>query len=172
MGAPLGGVLAVDERVEFLAVLVGVGDGNLDVVALEVDDGIEGIVGEALGEEVEKSAARDVALSVKVDCEAGVEVGEVLYELLDGLVAVVEGWEDCGVGLEVDECSVGLVGGEDGGCVGEDAVAEAGGLHLSVADGADFKFAGQGVDGLEADAVEADAFLERLCVEFAAGVDL
>jgi 6,7-dimethyl-8-ribityllumazine synthase len=39
--AALGGVLAVDEAVVLLAVVVGVGDGHLDVVADQVDDGIQ-----------------------------------------------------------------------------------------------------------------------------------
>ena len=41
--AALCRVLAVDERVVFLAILVGVGEGYLYVLALDMDDGIEGL---------------------------------------------------------------------------------------------------------------------------------
>ena len=43
MGTALRGVLSVDKTVVFLAVLVGMGEGYLDVFALQVDDGIEGV---------------------------------------------------------------------------------------------------------------------------------
>ena len=46
MGAALCGVLTVDEGVVFLAVLVDVCYGNLDVLAFEVDYGVERFLGE------------------------------------------------------------------------------------------------------------------------------
>lgn len=48
MGAAHGGVLAVDEGVVFLAVVAGVGERDLDVLALEVDERVERVAGEFL----------------------------------------------------------------------------------------------------------------------------
>ena len=44
MGTTLCGVLAIDERVIFLAILVGMCKGYLDIVALQMDNRIEGVV--------------------------------------------------------------------------------------------------------------------------------
>ena len=52
MGAALNGMLTIDERVILLAILVGMGKGYLDVLALQVDDGIEGIAGHAVLQQV------------------------------------------------------------------------------------------------------------------------
>ncbi len=40
MGAALRGVLAVDKAVILLAILIGVGEGNLYILALDMDDGV------------------------------------------------------------------------------------------------------------------------------------
>ena len=52
MRAALRGVLPVDEAVEVLAHLCRVRQHDLDVVVLEVDDRVEGLLGEVLLEEV------------------------------------------------------------------------------------------------------------------------
>ena len=45
MGTALCRVLTVHKRIIFLAILVGMGESNLDVLALHVNDGIHGIGG-------------------------------------------------------------------------------------------------------------------------------
>ena len=57
VGTALCGMLSVDEGVVFLAVLVGMGEGYFDVLALQVDDGIEGIVGHAVAQQVFQTMA-------------------------------------------------------------------------------------------------------------------
>ena len=70
VGASLRGVLSVDEAVVFLAILVGVGEGDLYVVAHDVDDGIELVVGHVVLEQVLQSVAALDAPSVVHDGEA------------------------------------------------------------------------------------------------------
>lgn len=115
VGAALGGVLAVDKRVKLLAILPGVGYHHLDVVALQVDYRIEGLVGHRVLEEVFETAARVVAFAVEDDGEAGVEEGVVLDQGDDELLAVAVVAEDGGVGGEGYERAVGLVGRLHGG---------------------------------------------------------
>ena len=55
VAAALDGVLAVDETVVFFAVVLGVGEGNLDVVALEVDNRVEGFFAEVFFEKIEEA---------------------------------------------------------------------------------------------------------------------
>ena len=47
-----GGVLAVDERPVFLAVVVAMGERDLDVLALEMDDRVERLAAQFLGQEI------------------------------------------------------------------------------------------------------------------------
>ena len=78
MCAALCGVLPVDEAVVFLAILpVGVGEGYFYVFALEVYDGVEGLRGHGVGEQVFESVAREYAVAIEHYGEAGVEVGVV-----------------------------------------------------------------------------------------------
>ena len=48
MCTALRSVLPIDEAVEVFPYLVGVGEDDLDVLVLEVDDGVEGFVGHVL----------------------------------------------------------------------------------------------------------------------------
>ena len=52
MGTTLCGMLTIDERVVFLAILVGMCKGYLDIVALQMDNRIEGVVGHAVLQQV------------------------------------------------------------------------------------------------------------------------
>ena len=55
MGAALCGMLSVDKRVILLTILIRVGKGNLDILALQMDDRIEAIVGHAIVQQVFES---------------------------------------------------------------------------------------------------------------------
>jgi hypothetical protein len=167
-----GGVLAVDEGPVFLAVVFAVGDGDLDVLALEVDDRVERLAGEFLGEEVLEAVLRLEGLAVEREREAAVEEGVVPEHVLDELGAELEvGAEELLVGRELDDGAGALVGLGDARLGLQLALLELDGLGLAVADGLGAVGEGEGVDGLLADAVEADGLLEGLAVVFGAGVD-
>lgn len=74
---PPCGVLAVDERVIFLAILVGVGKGYLDVFALHVHNGVKAVYSHVVGEQILQSMAAQDALTVIHDGEPCVEVSVV-----------------------------------------------------------------------------------------------
>ncbi len=65
MRAALRGVLAVDEAVVFLAVVVAVGDGHLDVIALEVDDRVERLAVHLGGQQVQQAVLALELLAVE-----------------------------------------------------------------------------------------------------------
>ena len=166
----LCGVLSVDEGVVFFAVLVGVCEGDFDVVGGEVYDGVEAVVGHGVLQEVFESVSREDASSVADDGEAGVEVGVVAQHVLYDVVveSVVE--EHGVVGCEGDECAAFVVGGCGG--VGDELSAfEDGCAYLGVAVGAHLESCAEGIDGFESDAVEPDAFFEGFGVVFSSGVE-
>ena len=86
MGTSLCGVLAVDKRVVFLAVLVGVGEGNLDIFAFEVDDGVEGIVGHPVFQQVLQTVARQDAPAIVHDGQASIQVGIVAEHVFHDVI--------------------------------------------------------------------------------------
>ena len=57
----LCGVLSVDKRMIFLAILVGMGECNLDVLSLEMDDGIESVARHGVVEQVLESVSAENA---------------------------------------------------------------------------------------------------------------
>ena len=59
--AALRGMLSVYKGVILLAVLVGVGKGNLDVLALYVNDGVKAVVGHAVVQQVGQTIAANDA---------------------------------------------------------------------------------------------------------------
>ena len=102
VGTALSGVLAVDERVVFLSILVGMGEGNLYILADDMHDGIESVVGHIVIEKVLQSVAALYPASVVHDGKTGIEVSIVAQHGFHNLV--VEGivLEEGVVGLEVD----------------------------------------------------------------------
>ena len=142
------------------------------VLALEVDDGVERLAAELLGQEVLEAVLRFERLAVEREGEAAVEEGVVPEHVLDELHAILEVLaEELLVGGEGDDGAVALLGLGDAVVLHELAAGELDELGLAVADGLGHVFDGEGVDGLLADAVEADGFLEGLAVVFGAGVD-
>ena len=75
--AALRGMLPVYKGVILLAVLVGVGKGNLDVLALYVNDGVKAVVGHAVVQQVGQTIAANDASPVVHDGQTGVKVGVV-----------------------------------------------------------------------------------------------
>src|SRR5574344_2080707 len=86
MSTALGGMLTVDKRVILLAILVGVGEGNLDVLALEVDDRIETVTRHRVVEKIFESVATKDAPSVIHDGKPRVEISVVAEHGLDNVV--------------------------------------------------------------------------------------
>ena len=166
----LGGVLSVDEGVVLFAVLVGMGEGYLDVLPFQVDNRVERGGGHGVVEQVDQSVARHDAVSVVDDGKARVQVGIIaqhrFYEFRAEAVMLEKGAvrfeEDVGAGRFL---------GIRGRVALQDAFGKNGLTHFPVAIAAYDETCAQGIDRLDADAVQTDAFLERLAVILAAGVE-
>jgi len=170
--APLGGMLTVDKRVVLLAILVGVSNRHLDVIALEMDYRIERVHGHVLLQQVYQTVPRHVAVTVEHDGQAGVEVGVILEHLFDELVAEGIVAENCRVGHKPHIRAVGLVTWLHRALLEQLAAAEPGTLALAVAHRTHLKLGAQRVHSLQAHTVQTDGFLESLAVKLAARVHL
>jgi hypothetical protein len=172
--AALGRVLAVDEGVVFLAALRGVGEGDLDVLALEVDRIVERLALHFLAQQVEQAVLRFELLAVEIDRQPGVQVRVVAAHPLDRRVLELRlRGEDRAVDLEGQpRARLGFFLARILHVLGDHALGELDRLGLPVAPRLDLEEAGQRVHRLDADAVQADGFLEGLAVVLRTGVDL
>ena len=137
MGAAVGGVLAVDEGEEGLAVAVGVGEGEFEGGGAVAEGRIEAFVADFVEEDVDEAVLGEVFFAVADDFEAGLEAGAEAQALADVLGQEVGAGEDVGVGRELDEGAVGFLGAFAGGLALEDAALEDGLGVLAAAVGAD-----------------------------------
>ena len=111
-------------------------------------------------------------LAVEREGEPAVEKGVVPEHVLDEFEAELEvGAKERGVGGELDQGAVTLVGLGDLGLLLQLALGKLGQLGVAVPEGLGAVGDGKGVDRLLADAVEADRLLEGLAVVLGAGVD-
>ena len=178
VGTALCGVLSVDKRVVFLTVLVGVGEGYLDVFALHVDNGVEHIDRHVVGQQVLQTVAADDALAIVHDGEALVQVGIVAKHRLDDIVveAILLEKSLVVVGLEEDK-STGFIAAFRGFIGLQDAPFEGQCAHLALAIASHLEVRAQCVDGFHTDTVQADTLLESLrvvltaCIQHADGLD-
>ena len=106
MRAALRGVLSVHEGVVLLSVLVGVCECYLDVLPLEVYDGVESVVGHIVCEQVFQSVAAENPAPIIHYDETGVQVGIVSEHRLHEVVVETVVLEEFGVWFEEDVCSV------------------------------------------------------------------
>ena len=172
MGAALRGVLAVHEREIALAVARSVGNGDLDILAREVDGLVERLLGHVLVQQVEQTVFRDVGLAVQPEGEAEVQIGVVLHHLLHVLHVVGVGAEHLLVHAERDEGAVLLLHAALPAVALLDPFGEGHRMGLAVAHRTGGEFAREHVHGLDAHAVQTHGLLEGLAAVLAAGVHL
>ena len=171
MGAALRGVLSVYERIVLLAILVGMGKGYLDVLALHVDDGIHGVGGHGIGEQVFQTVARKDASPVVHDGQTRIKIGIVAQHRLHEIIMETVVFEQCVVGFKED-IGAALIGSFLGYVGDEFTALKLCRAHFAVAIGTHLEARTQEVDGLDAHTIHSHGFLERLRVVFTAGIQL
>jgi len=172
VGAAVGGILAVDERKIVLAVVVGMGEGDLELLALVVAELVDVVLAHLGVEKVQESVLRHVFLAVEVQDETGVEVGIVPDALFEEFEVEREIVEEFAVRNEFDEGAVLHVALDRTVPLAlEHAALEHGLGAFAVANRHDAEPARKRVDGLRTDPVEADGKLEDVVVVFRARID-
>ena len=172
VGTALGGVLAVHKAEVVFAFLVRVRDGELDILALAVDDRVaDGVIGAAV-EQVQEPVRAVVILAVHHEREPVVQVGVVPDLLFHVGGEEPEVLEQLVIGLEVDFGAVLLVGGGNLEVLHQDALAEFGALHLTVTETLYDEFGRKRVHRLGTHAVHAHRLLEGFGIVLAARIHL
>ena len=167
----LGGVLAVDKGVILLAILRGVGKGNVDVGPGEVDNGVEARGGHVVVEQVLQTVAADDAPSVVENGQSRVEVGVVSQQIFHKFRVETVVDEELLVGLEEDVGAVFLVSGAFG-VADEYPLFEGGFAHFSVAYAAGHESHRERIDGFQTHPVHTHRGSEYGSVVLTARVEL
>ena len=110
MSSALRGVLTVDKGIVLLAILVGVGESHLDVLALHVDDVVETVIGHVVGKKILQTVTAQDATTIVHDGKARIEIGVVAKHRLHDVIVEAVVLEESVVGLEKDVGSVLILG--------------------------------------------------------------
>ena len=172
VGAALGGVLAVHEAEVVFALLVRVRDGELDILALAVDDRVaDGVIGTAV-EQVQEAVRAIVILAVHHERKPVVQVGVVPDLLFHVGGEEPEVLEKLVIWLEIDFGAVFFVCRGNLEILHQNALAEFGALDLAVAETLYDKLCRERVHRLGTHAVHAHRLLEGFGIVLAARIHL
>ena len=132
MGTTLRGMLAIDERVVLLTILVRVRESHLDILALQVDDRIERVVGHAVLQQVLQSVTAEDAATIIHNGQTSIQVGIVTQHILHDVVVERILFEQCIVWLKIDIGTILVLGIL---CIIrlQDASLKGGTTHLTIA---------------------------------------
>ena len=169
MGSALGGVLAVYEGIVFLAILVGMGKGYLDVFALHVDNLIEALIGHIVRKKILQTMTAEDAAAIVHDGKTGVQISIVAEHGFHDVV--VEGivLEEGVIRLKIDESTI-LIFSILGNIALQNTFLKLQMAHLSLAERLHLEMRAEGVHRLHTHSVQADTLLERLAVVLTTGI--
>ena len=159
----LCGMLTIHKRVVLLTILVGMGKGDLDILTLQVDDGIEGIVGHTILQQILQTMTREDATIVIHDGQSRIQIGIVTEHILHDVILELIVQEEGIIRLEEDVCAVlvlcVLCHVADHLTTGKDCLA-----HLTLAITVYLEMRTQGIDGFHTHTIQTDRLLKRLGV--------
>ena len=106
MSSPLGGVLAIDEGIVFLTILISVGKGHLYIVTLKMYDRIEGVTGHTVFQQILQSMTREYSPTIIHYCQSNIKICIITEHILHNLIMELIVMEHRWVGLEIYKCAV------------------------------------------------------------------
>ena len=169
MGSALRGMLAIDERIIFFAILVGMGEGNLDIIALQMDDGIEGIAGHTVFQQILQTMTRENATTIIHDDQSRIQIGIVAQHVFHNLIVELIVVEHRCVGLEIDIGAV-LILCRFCDIAGQFATLESRLAHLTITITMHLEMRTQRIHSLHTHTIQSDRLLESLRIKLSAGV--
>ena len=161
MGTALSGMLTIDEGIVFLTILIGMGEGNLDILAFQVDYRIKSVVGHTIVQQIFQSMTRQDTPIVIHNGKACIQVGIVAEHILHDIILELIVLEQGIIGLKEDECAVLILR------ILRDVAHHLSALeysltHFSVAIAPDFEMGTQRIDSLHTDTIQSDRLLKGL----------
>ena len=145
------------------------GEGNLDILALHVDDVVEAFIGHIIAQQILQTMAAQDAAAIVHDGESGVQISIVAEHRFHEII--VEGivLEECIIRLEEDKGTV-LVLSIFRRVALQNTFLKLQMAHLTVAVRLYLEVGTEGIDRLHTHTIQTNALLERLAVVFTAGI--
>ena len=165
----LCGMLTVYERMVFLAILIGVREGNLYILPFHMDNRIDAIHGHIIIQQILQTVTAEDSPTVVHNDQTRIQIGVVtehdLHEIIvEGIVL-----EQGVVRLEINKCA-GFIGRCGSGIALQFAPFEGSAAHLSVTETLHDEMRAQGIDGFQSDTIQTDTLLKSLRVVLTTGV--
>ena len=161
MRSTLRGMLSIDKRVVFFAILVGMCKGYLDVFSYNMNYRIQAIVGHIVVQQVFKSVAALYPSSVIHYGKSGIEIRIVSQHRFHNLSMEAVILEESVVGFEEYVCTV-LVGCFFSCICYQVSFLECEMTYLPVTERFYLKTRAQRINSLDTDTIQSDTFLESL----------
>ena len=163
MGSALCGMLTVYKRVVLLTILVGMREGNLDILTFQMDNRVEGIVGHAVLQQILQTMPREDAPIVIHDGESRIQIGIVTEHILHDVILELIVQEQGVIGLEEDICAVLVLGVlrhvAQHLTTGKNRLA-----HLTLTIAVHLEASAQGIHSLHTHTIQTDRLLKGLGV--------
>ena len=171
MRTALCGMLPIDKGIVFLAILVSMGKGNLDVIALQVYYVIKAFGSHVILQKVFQTMARKDALTIVYKREPGVEIcvisQQVLHELIQKLITDKQGV----VRFEEDVSTI-FFSRIFGHIADELTFLKRCTTYLSIAEACYLETATQRIHSLDTDTIQSNTLLESLGIIFTTCIQL
>ena len=171
VGAAVGCILPVDERIKCFAVVERVGKDKFDFIAPVVERRIHLFVAQIFLQQIEQAVFGNVFGAVVIELQPGVEIGVVFDPFFDEFVVEIVPAENLFVGFEFDESAVGFGRAFNLPLFQQLPFGKDRFRRLAAADGHRPEMRRQRIDRLCTDTVEADRKLKHIVVVFGPGVD-
>ena len=171
MGSPLGGMLAVHKRVVFFSILIGMGESNFNVLALQVNNVIQAIGSHVVFQQVFQTMTGKNTLTVVHEGQPRIQISIVAKQGFYKLVQELITHEQRVVRFEEDVCTI-FFGGIFGHIAYQLTFLERCPTHLTITETGHLETTAERIHRLDTYPVQTDTFLEGFGVVFTTGVQL
>ena len=169
MSTSLGSMLTIDEGIVFLAILIGMGKGYLNILTLHVDNIIETLIGHIVAQKVLQTMTAEDTATIVHDGETCIQISIVAEHRLHDVIMETVVLEERIVWFKKDESTILIL--RLGSIVFQEITTfENKMAHLAVAERLHLEMGTEGIDRFHTDTVQTDTLLERLAIVLTTGI--
>ena len=170
MSTALSGMLTIDKGIILLAILIGMCEGYLNVLALHMHDFIQSLIGHVVSQEILQAMTAQDAATIVHDGKTGVQISIVAKHGFHDVIMERIVLEESIIWFEEDVSTI-LVLGLRSLVALEVTTLENQVAHLAITEGFHLEMGAEGIDRLHTDTIQADTLLERLAIILTSGIE-
>ena len=169
MGTALSGMLTINEGVVFLTILIGMGKGNLNILALKVDNGVKGIVRHTVFQQILQTMTGKNAPIIIHNGQANIQIGIVTKHVFHNFIVELIVQELRSIWFEIDIGTV-LVLSRFCNIAHQLTTLKDSLAHLTFTIASHFETTTQGIYSFYTYAIQTNRLLKGLRVELSTGI--